>query len=62
MLPILFSQSMTSEVDVDVITLEAEPSHQYSLTCCCLVADGSRGAVWQNGIWYGSVDGAKVCH
>jgi len=35
--------------------VEAEPTHQYSVTCCCRVTDGSRGAVWQNGIWHGSM-------
>ena len=33
---------------------EVEPSHQYPLRCCCRVTDGSRGAVWQNGIWCGN--------
>ena len=30
-------------------------------TFCC-VTDGSRGAVWQIGVWHRSVYGAKVCH
>jgi len=34
-----------SEVDVCGVASEAEPYHQYSLACCCLVTDGSRGAV-----------------
>ena len=44
------------------MAVEAEPSHQYSLTCYCHVRDGSRGAVWQNDIWHRSADEAKVCH
>ena len=53
---------MTSEVVVGGMAIEVEPSHKYSVTCCCHVTDGSRGAVWQNGIWRGSADEAKVCH
>ena len=48
--------------DVDGIAVEVEPSHQYSITFCFYVTDGSRGAVWQNGIWHGSAYGAKVCN
>ena len=33
-----------------------EPSHQYPVTCCSCVTDGSRGAVLQNGICHGSVE------
>ena len=47
-------QSMISEVDVGGMTVEIEPSIQYSITICCCVTDGSRGAVWHNGIWHGS--------
>ena len=61
MLPMLFYQPMTSEVDVGSMAVEVEPSHQHSITCCCCVTDGSRGAVWQNSIWCGSADEAKVC-
>jgi len=42
--PILLPWPM-SEVDVGVMAVEAEPSHQYSVTCCCHVTDGSKGAV-----------------
>jgi len=35
----------TSEVDVGGMAVEVELSHQYPITCCCRVADGSRGAV-----------------
>ena len=44
------------------MAVEAEPSQQYSVVFCCHVTDGSRGAVWQNGIWYGSAYEADVCH
>ena len=33
---------------------------QYSITFCCCVIDGSRGADWQNSIWHGSAYEAKV--
>jgi len=51
-----------SEVDAGGIAVEVEPFHQYFVTFCCCVTDGSRGAVWHNGIWHGSADEAKVCH
>jgi len=35
---------------------------QYSITSCGCMTDGSKGAVWQNGIWCGSAEEAKVCH
>ena len=34
-----------SEVDVDSMFTETEPSHQHPIPCCCHVTDGSRGAV-----------------
>ena len=48
-----------TEADVG-IALEVEPSHQHPITCYCCVTDGSRGAVWQNAVWHGSVDEAKI--
>ena len=42
--PILLCCS-TSEAGVAVMIVEAEPSHHYSPTFCCHVADGSREAV-----------------
>ena len=33
---------VTSEADVGVMAVEAEPSHQYSITLCCCMTDGSR--------------------
>jgi len=59
---ILLFWPMTSEADAGGMVIEVEPSHQYSITFCCCATVGSRGAVWQNGIWHGSVDEAKVCH
>mgnify|MGYP001853103825 CR=1 FL=1 len=47
---------------VSGMAVEGEPSLQYSITFHCHVTDGSRGAVWQNGIWRGSTYEAKVCH
>ena len=41
----------TSEADVCGMAVEAEHSHQYTAKCCCRVVDGSREAVWHNGIW-----------
>ena len=49
-------------MDVCDKEVKVEPSHQYSITFCCCVIDGRRGAVWQNGVWHGSADEAKVCH
>ena len=60
--PILWCWPTMSEVAVGGMAAEVEPSHQYSLTCCCWVTDGSRGAVWHNDIWHGSADEAKRCH
>ena len=33
-----------------------------SVTFCCCMTDGGRGAVWQNGIWHRSGNEAKVHH
>ena len=41
--PILLYWPTVSEVDVGDMAIEVEPSHQYSLTYCCCVSDGSRG-------------------
>ena len=37
---------MMSEVGVGDMAVQVEPPHQYPITCC-LVTDGSRGAVWK---------------
>ena len=52
--PVLLCCPLTAKVDVGGMAVEAEPSHWYSITCCCYVIAGSRGSVWQNGIWHGS--------
>ncbi|MEQ5146204.1 hypothetical protein ABN231_18085 [Proteus mirabilis] len=44
-LSVLLCWPTTSEVDVGGMAVEVEPSHQYSITFCCCVTDGSRGAV-----------------
>ena len=35
----------TSEADAGGMAVDVEPSHHYSVTFCCCVADGSREAV-----------------
>ena len=57
--PILWCWHMTSEADVGDTAVEAETSYQYSITCCCCMTDGSRGASWHNGAWHGSAYGRK---
>ena len=47
----LLCWSMMSEADVGSMAVQVEPSHQYSITFCCCVTDGSRGVVQQNGVW-----------
>ena len=49
--PILLCWPTTSNADVGGMAVEVEPSCQYSITLCCCVTDGSRGAVWRNGVW-----------
>ena len=39
-----------SEADAGGMAMEVEPSHQYSVTFCCGVTDGSRGEVWPNSV------------
>ena len=60
--PVLLCWFTTSGVDAGSMAVGVEPSHQYAITCCWCVTDGSRGAVWPNGVQYGSVAEAKVCH
>ena len=57
--PVLQCQPTVSEATVGGMAAKAGPSHQHSMTCCCCVTDGIRGALWQNGAWHGSVGGAK---
>jgi len=42
--PDLFSWPICSEADVGATAVEAEPSHQHSITFGCHVTDSSRGA------------------
>ena len=42
--PVFLPRPMMSEADVGVMAVEVEPSHQYSVTYCYHVTDGSRGA------------------
>jgi len=49
-----------SKLFVGSMAVEIEPSCQYSIMFCCGATDGSKGAVWQNGIWHISADEAKV--
>jgi len=53
---------MTSEVGVGGMAVESEPSHQHSVTFCCCVTDGNRGADWQNVVWHGNAYKTKVYH
>jgi len=56
MLPISSCGPMALETDAGDTAVEVEPPHQYSITFCCHMTDGSRGAVWQNGIFCGNED------
>jgi len=42
--PILLCWPTTPVVDAGGMAVEAEYSHHYSITFCCHVTDGSRGA------------------
>ena len=48
--PILLLLPIVSEMDAGDMAVEVEPSHEYSVTFCCCAIDGSRRAVWQNGV------------
>ena len=52
---------MLSDANAGGMAAEVEPSQPYSIMCCP-VTDGSRGALWQSGIWHGSTYEAKRCH
>ena len=58
--PVLLHWPMVSEADDGGMAVETEPLHQYPITCCCYVTDGSRGAVQQNDVRHGSAGEAKV--
>lgn len=59
---VLLRLPTVSEADVSAMAVEVEVSHQYFITCLCHGTGGSKGAVWQNGIWHESAHEAKVCH
>ena len=59
MFPFLLCWPTRLEMDSGNKSIKVGPSHQYSITFWSYVTDGSRGAVWQNGIWCGSEYGAK---
>ena len=42
--PFLLGWSTTTDTNGGGMTVEVEPSHQYLITFCCHVTDGSRGA------------------
>jgi len=48
--PVLLRWLMASEADVGGMAVEVEPSHQYSITCCCyavLLLCGRKMPQWQ---------------
>lgn len=49
-------------LEADVGGMAVEVYCQYSLIFCCQATGGSRGAIWQNGIWHGSAYEVKVCN
>lgn len=51
-----YFMTLTSEADVAEMVPNVELSHQYTVAIpCCHVRDGSRGALWQNGVWHGNM-------
>ena len=44
MSPVLLCQPVMPKADGGA-AVEVEPFHQYPITCCCSVTDGTRGAV-----------------
>ena len=50
-----------SKGDIGGMAMEFWWEDSISITCCGLVRDSTGEAVWQNGIWHGSVYEAKVC-
>ena len=58
--PVLLCWPTTSGADVSGMAIETEHSFQYSIKFCCLVAEGRRRAIWQNDVWHGSKDEAKM--
>lgn len=62
MSPVLLYWPVKSEMDVDDVEVEVEPSCQYYITFCCHATSDSIGTNWQNGMWHGSVYQTKMCH
>ena len=60
--PILLCWHIMSHADVCGMAVGVEPSHQDSIAFCCCVTDGSREAVWWNGVWHGSMHEVKITH
>ena len=58
--PILWCWPTKSEADVGGTAVEIEPFYRYCITICCCATGGSRGAIWQNGVWHRSMYEAKV--
>ena len=56
--PILLCWPTTSEIDVGGMTVEAEPSFQYSIPSCCQQM-AEWGAVWDNGVSHSSASETK---
>jgi len=40
-----------SEVNIEGMAVESEPSHQYPITFCCGETDDNWGALWHSGVW-----------
>ena len=57
--PMLLFWPTILEADVSVTPVEVESFRQYSVTCCCHVTDGSRGAVQRSEVRYGIAHEAK---
>lgn len=58
--PSLLHGLTMSEADGGGMAIEVEPSRWIPIMFCCCEIDGSRGAVWQKGIWHGTTDETKV--
>ena len=59
----VLDQLSESFFDAELCHIERDvldQAHPNPITFCCHVTDGSRAAVWQNGVWYGSEYEAKV--
>jgi len=59
-MPISLCWPTMAKADVGATAVEVKPFYQYPFRFCCHMAGGSRGAIWQNDVWPGSVYEAKV--